>query len=389
MRPVLSIIIPTKDRYIYLESCLRGISLRYNNDLVEIIITDNSKQKQEIQALSLFNNVKYSYMSNPISQVQNFELALEKVTGEYVTMIGDDDGISDLLIDVVGYMKTKKIETLIAPFVSYYWSDVVSRNVMNDFSGKIFFKNYTYKLTEISTAAEVEKCLHLGGGSLCNLPRLYYGIVKKEVLEKVKAACGVYFPGPSPDMANAFSTALYTNTQVLFDAPLFIAGNSAKSAAGLGLSGKHVGSIEANPVLPRDCHVKWSKLVPKYWSGPTIWAESLLKAAELTGNSNLMQKFNYVRLYAYCLSFNREYSALIHQTIVEYAKDKSAFALSLHLKKEQVNILTLRLRFLIINIYRRFFGSKKFVYSNITNIEEAMSIIKQFEPSIREKMSGK
>jgi hypothetical protein len=381
--------IPTKDRYSYLESCLRGISLGYNNNLVEIIITDNSKQKQEIKALSLFNNVKYSYLGKPISQVENFELALERVTGEYVTMIGDDDGISDLLIDVVGYMKAKNIETLIAPFVSYFWPDIVSRNVINDFSGKIFYKNYTYKLTEISTAAEVEKCLNLGGGSLCNLPRMYYGIIKKEVLEKVKASSGVYFPGPSPDMANAFSTALYTNTQVLFDAPLFIAGNSAKSAAGLGLSGKHVGSIDGNPMLPSDCSVKWSKLVPKYWSGPTIWAESLLKATELTGNSNLMQKFNYVRLYANCLSFNREYSELIHETIFEYAKDKSAFALSLNLKKEQVNILMLRLRFLIINIYKRFFGSKKFVYSNITNIEEAMSIIKQFEPSIREKMSGK
>ena len=389
MRPILSIIIPTKDRYSYLESCLRGISLRYNNDLVEIIITDNSKQKQDIKALSLFNNIKYSYMSNSISQVENFELAFEKVTGEYVTMIGDDDGISDLLIDVVGYMKSKKIETLIAPFVRYYWPDVVSRNLMNDFTGKIFYKNYTYKLTEISAEAEVAKCLNLGGGSLCDLPRMYYGIIKKEVLEKVKTASGVYFPGPSPDMANAFSTALYTKTQVLFDAPLFIAGNSAKSAAGLGLSGKHVGSIEGNPMLPRDCHVKWSKLVPKYWSGPTIWAESVLKATELTGNFDLVQKFNYVRLYADCLSFNREYSDLIHQTIAEYAKDKSAFAVSFNLKKEQVNILTLRVRFLIINIYRRFFGSKKFVYSNIKDIEEAMSIIKKFEPTIREKMTVK
>jgi hypothetical protein len=42
----------------------------------------------------------------------------------------------------------------------------------------------------------------------------------------------------------------------------------------------------------------------------------------------------------------------------------------------------------MINIYRRF-GSNKFVYSNITDIEEAMSLIKQFEPRIREKMSGK
>jgi glycosyltransferase involved in cell wall biosynthesis len=389
MRPVLSIIIPTKDRYPYLESCLRGISSHYNNDRIEIIITDNSSEQFEIQALRLFDNVTYSYISKPISQVENFELALGMVTGEYVTMIGDDDGISDLLIDVVDYMNAKNIEALIAPFVSYYWPDVVSQNVINDFAGKIFFKDYTYKLTVISAVDEVEKCLNLGGGSLCNLPRMYYGIINKEVLEKVKAASGVYFPGPSPDMANAFSNALYTNMLVLFDAPLFIAGNSAKSAAGLGLSGKHVGSIEGNPMLPSDCHVKWSKLVPKYWSGPTIWAESVLKAIELTGNYNIVQKFNFVRLYADCLSFNREYSDLIHQTIAEYAKDKSAFAVSFNLKKEQVNILTLRLRFLIINIYRRLFGSKKFVYSNITDIEQAMGIIKKFEPTIREKMNGK
>ena len=274
----LTIIIPTKNRYLYLESCLKSISVNYNRAEVGIMITDNSDVRQEIKAMKLFSNLNYSYIEKPISQVENFELALEKSMGKFVTMIGDDDGISDLLVDVAEYMERNKINALNSSHVNYYWPDVVSKNMINNFSGKVFLDEYKFQISKIDANIEREKCLLMGGTSLCNMPKMYYGIIKKEILEKVKADTGYYFPGPSPDMANAFSVSHYANNFVSFDAPLFIAGNSAKSAAGMGLAGKHIGDIKGHPQLPNDCHLNWTKEIPEYWSGPTIWAESVMQS---------------------------------------------------------------------------------------------------------------
>lgn len=60
-----------------------------------------------------------------------------------------------------------------------------------------------------------------------------------------------------------------------------------------------------------------------------------------------------------------------------------------------ISIFTSKKTFIKTQSFRFFllfwfiYGSKKFVYSNITDIEEAMSIIKKYEPTIREKMTGK
>lgn len=382
MNPVLSIIIPTKNRYLYLESCLKALSICYNCPEVEIIISDNSNPRRDIESINLFSNIKYFHYQNDLSQVENFENAMNHVSGEYVTMIGDDDGLSSLLLLVVNLMKKNRNEALVAPFVTYYWPDVVSKSLINNFSGKLFLKKYNYKFKDINVKNEIIKSLRLGGGSLCNLPRMYYGIIRRDVLEKVKDKSGFFFPGPSPDMANAFSSATVISSLLLFDAPLFIAGNSPKSAAGLGLSGKHVGDIEGNPMLPIDCHLRWSKLVPRFWSGPTIWAESLLKAAELMGEIKYIKAFNYPRLYANCLTFHPEYKVEIKDCIKQYTISNSSIYVQFKVKVEQISIVILRLKFLFYNLLRRFSGRGNLTYSNINNIQEASKLLNKLDKKI-------
>lgn len=382
--PLLSIIIPTKNRYIYLESCLRSLLPSYNNKDVEIIITDNSTSKEDITStLSLFSNIKYVFIAKPISQVENFESALEMATGQYVTMIGDDDGLSGILLDVVKYMVKNFIDALNSPFATYYWPDVVSKSRVNDFSGKMFFDSYSYTISDVKAASEIQKCLNLGGTSLCNLPRMYYGIIKKEVLELVKKQAGVYFPGPSPDMANAFSAALFTNRFVYFDAPLFIAGNSAKSAAGMGLSGKHIGAIEGNPQLPEDCHLNWTPLIPKYWSGPTIWAESVMQVLKNCKKANLESLFNFSRLYASCETFNPEYKEEINTAINTYKKSRNTNGLFLRIGIEKLKVWSLRFKSLYKNMLKKAQTNSDSKFEGINTIEESVEILRKFEVKLK------
>jgi hypothetical protein len=223
----------------------------------------------------------------------------------------------------------------------------------------------------------------VGGTSLCNMPKMYYGIIKKDVLDKVKSDTGYYFPGPSPDMANAFSVSFYTDNFVFFDAPLFIAGNSAKSAAGMGLAGKHIGDIKGHAQLPADCYLKWTKEIPEYWSGPTIWAESAIQAIKSSSNSYLTKYFNFPRLYASCLVHNPENKQKIEDAISIFNKSNSILSTSLKIKYEMILIWTLRFKFLFKNIFQKLKLSNIQIIDNLQNVEEACISLKSFETKIK------
>jgi hypothetical protein len=381
-RPILSIIIPTKNRYYYLRSCLCSLLPYFNIPEVEIIITDNSYPKEDLQSsIDAFSNVNYSYEADPISQVENFELAMEKLTGLYVTMIGDDDSISKNILDVVAYMKKNDIEALNSSCAVYYWPGITSRNILNNLSAKLFLKSYTYKFTEVNCAKEVKKCLQNGGIEIGNLPRIYYGIIKKNVLDKIKASSGNYFPGPSPDMASSFTSALFIDKVISYDAPIFIAGKSPPSASALGLSGKHVGSIEGNSQLPQNCHLLWSSLVPKYWSGVTIYAESIIQSINGCKISNRDLSLNYYKLYASCLVFNPEYWEKIYESIQAFNKDKKPAITALKIRYCMILIWKLRFISFSQNFKNRMLNRLNVLngltYEKIENIEDASKNLNQ------------
>lgn len=381
--PLLSILIPTKDRYYYLKSCLASLYTSFNDSDIEIVITDNSSIREDLsECINSFNNIKYAYIDKPVSQVENFEFALTIATGKFVTMIGDDDGISGVIVDVVRYMDRNSIDALNSPFVTYFWPDIVSNSRATKISGKIFFKGYSFKITKVNSQAEINKCLNLGATSLCNLPRMYYGVIRRDILEQVKLLTGEFFPGPSPDMANAFSASLFVDSFVYFDAPLFIAGNSVKSAAGQGLAGKHVGRIEGNPQLPSDCHLHWTTLVPKYWSGPTIWAESAVKVIIKSNRKDLYLKMNFLRLYASCLIFNPEYKSVVLDAMNIYRKERVR-NIAIKLQLEFGKVWLLRIKFFLKNILYKLDFFQRYRLSGIENIQIASDKLVKFDAGIK------
>ena len=98
MNYVLSIIIPTKDRYIYLKECLKTLNnLSFKDQKVEVIVQDNTIDNKEIvDYLNDLNsnNIKYFHCTDNLSQTGNSDLAMTHVSGKYCCYIGDDDTIT-------------------------------------------------------------------------------------------------------------------------------------------------------------------------------------------------------------------------------------------------------------------------------------------------------
>lgn len=312
---LLSIIIPTKNRYATLFSVIDMILSFDLNDDIEIVIQDNSDDSSEalryISDKSNYGNLKYFYEPSALSVVENCDLAVLNSSGEYVCFIGDDDGVMPYIVEVVEWMKLNDIKVLKAFKPSYYWPDQKSNYLSNDTSGILKYEGFNYSIKKINTKEALDFTLNKGGTSMKMLPCLYHGIVKRELLDAIFDKCDTYFPGPSPDMANAIALTKFIDEYTYVNFPVVISGKSAKSTGGQGVLHKHISSIEDVIHLPKDTVKYWSKEIPKYWTGPTIWAESVLKAMEHCEIDYSKNKLNYAYLNATLYVFNYENRKLI------------------------------------------------------------------------------
>lgn len=306
MNYLLSIIIPTKNRYSTLLPLLDALC-SFDSDNFEIVIQDNSEKNDLILnylATKKDIRLKYFHSSDRLSVIDNSDLAVSNTVGEFICFIGDDDGVMPYIVDVVKWMKENEIKALKALKPNYYWPDQKSNYLSSDTSGNLKFKGFRYTIKQISSPKALEFTLSKGGTSMDMLPCLYHGIVEKNVLEAIFEKCNTYFPGPSPDMANGIALTKFISEYTYVDFPVVISGKSVNSTGGQGVLHKHVARIEDVAHLPKNTADQWSKEIPKFWTGPTIWAESVLKALQNCGDTVSVRDFRFSYLYASILLFN-------------------------------------------------------------------------------------
>src|ERR1039458_3907261 len=93
-KPLLSIIIPTCNRQVYAASAIR-CALAIPSDDIEIVVQDCSDDdllSSLIAPERLDKRLSYRY-ERPAHMTENWNRAIGRATGEYVCIIGDDDGV--------------------------------------------------------------------------------------------------------------------------------------------------------------------------------------------------------------------------------------------------------------------------------------------------------
>ena len=305
---LLSIVVPTKNRAKYLYSLIELCSLFKSNDF-ELVIQDNSDDDQIARHLKnrKFDFIVYNYNPAPMPVIKNSELAILNSIGKYVCFIGDDDLLSEKIIDFVSYMDENQIESAIFHRAIFNWPGM--KFVKHKFPNLII-KKFKGKLYRINVQEAFSNLLKHGATSLSSVPQLYHGVVRRDLLDKVFANAGTYFPGPSPDMAVAVALSYFVNSHVFFDVPLVSSGKSPLSAAGLGAKHEHKGNLRDMKFLPVDIEEKWDKRLPKIWTGQTIYAESALEAMKALNKDMDVRKFNFKYFFAAFDTFNPDYKDL-------------------------------------------------------------------------------
>lgn len=310
-QPILSIIIPTKNRAKYVVPCVRSL-LRMKAPDIEIVIQDNSDDATTAEAIASFtqdSRLRYYHCTDKLSVTDNFSRGLNFASGEFISFIGDDDGVNHEVVEAVRWAKSEGLDALVGcEAAGYFWPDVIFTIYRKLLSGTLYIRSFSGAVTYPDPEEEIHRCTRSAGCTFGLLPKAYQGVVRREYLERIYQNAGTYFPGPTPDMASAVALATVVKRYAYIDYPLFIAGIGRGSGGGAGTEKQHDWSIESAPWFSRSAIDRWSDFVPRFCCGTTLWAEDVLQALCAMGRDEALQNFNAVSMYARCVVFNGQHN---------------------------------------------------------------------------------
>ena len=301
--PVLSIVVATRNRARYAKACIDSLLTIPDRD-VEIVLQDNSDDDTMAQIAAerkADTRLRYNRTDERLDMNANYSRGVELATGKFVTMIGDDDGVNPEIVLATRWAESQNVDALLPTIPAYYrWPDarhwclgawVAATLELSPFSGRLLFPDL-----ELNT----RWCVRNPRDCYGNLPRLYYGMVRRACLDRLKAKVGHYFPGPSPDLAGAVANVSVVRRMAKIDYPLFLPGFSAASPHHPGQERSNLFGLEDRPHIPQFALENWSELVPRIFTGASISSENIVQALRATGRGELLCEFNLPYVHAMC-----------------------------------------------------------------------------------------
>lgn len=312
-RYLLSVVVPTRNRQKYALGLIEQIANFPNsNDAIQIVVTDNSDNdslRDEVEKVAGKRNVKYLHIAERIPGVDNYAKAIELSEGEYVCCVGDDDAILPDLLTIAEWALGNGVDAVkFGAQASYVWPSAAngymsSRLSLNRFSTSVSVVNVEDELISFLRSG----CLDLPSAKI---PKAYHGLVRRRLFDEIFKRTGRYCGGLSPDIYLSVSLALLLDNLICIDVPLTIFGACRQSTTGDSLNKTNVGRLEDAPHFVGQ-EYEWDELVPRYYCGANIWADSAMHALVDMGRADLKKHFSVEHIAAYGLAENPRYSDAI------------------------------------------------------------------------------
>ncbi|WJW81224.1 glycosyltransferase [Moellerella wisconsensis] len=308
---LLSIVIPTKGRNKYIVEVINSLlNMKLNN--TEIVIQDNN----EIDEISnIFpehissGKIIYNHTSEPLSFISNFEKAVSLAQAKYITVIGDDDIVNPKIEYIVKNIALKYDFEVLVPSTRslfYIWPDTYSTSKskrLTSGKGLLTMRAFSGSLKKVNVKKEINDFFKNGCLNYLdtNIPRLYHGIVRKDIIDKIRHKYGFFFGGLTPDIYAAIILSLHTENVFRLDYPLTIPGICHKSGSAASETGSHTGLLSSAPHFNHRGAYNWNEKVPAIYTVETIWADSALAVLQDT-KKNIhinLDKLNFILEYKY------------------------------------------------------------------------------------------
>jgi glycosyltransferase involved in cell wall biosynthesis len=227
LTPKITVIIPTRTRPDTLEKCLATVVMQ-DYDNLEIIVSDNFSCDSTEDIVRSFQDsrIKYLNTGSPLSMSHNWEFALSHVSGGWVTIIGDDDGLlPSSLNKVAELIRTTKTLAISSRTCFYVWPFVLGKEF--EFGRLSIPLNSRH---EIRNSKAWLAAVMSGYADYTDLPVLYSGgVIKYDVLEKIKKLTGSFYRSCVPDVYSSVAIASILDEYLYSYEPFAISGISKHS----------------------------------------------------------------------------------------------------------------------------------------------------------------
>lgn len=260
-----SFVIPTRERPDVLKAAIRSV-LNQTRSNFEIVVMDNASAPETKDVADSFESPHIRYFRAPerLAMADNWELALQHASGDYITFLGDDDGVLPDAVEIAEEIHAEWPGALLTwrPLV-YFWPNSfipAYRNLVHMHVGSAIVERGTRALL---------KDVYAGRKTYEELPSLYVSFVPRRVIDKVRAEYGRYFLSLSPDIASGLINAWTAETDIYSYRPLGVRGISHHST-GTSNSFPH---IESGPLKLFNKEVQggtWDETLHKSLSGSFI-----------------------------------------------------------------------------------------------------------------------
>lgn len=389
MKPLISILIATKNRQKYCLSAVESI-LMLPNENIQVIVQDNSDDKNLENMLHphiLDSRLVYQYTPPPFSSIDNFNAAIELATGEYICLIGDDDGINPEIIDATIWAKENNVDCLAGNInVTYRWEGTGAPDTLfTKMTGStLTITHFNGKAKKINIEDSFKKLMLNGCTNYLDFdfPKLYHGIVKKDLLDEMKNKTGAYLKGLSPDIYSAIALGCIAKKIVVIDYPLTIPGVCGQSTSITeGQIKKHSKKIEDAPHFrDRKVPYEWDTNVPGIYCVQTIWADSAFAAIKEFQRIDLLEYFDKYMLYANILDADPSLEGLVYEHI---KKSDSKILASIY--KSEIRKAKFRgpfikfLKFRVLGRLKKIFGLERFeIIHDVPDMVETTLTLKSY-----------
>ncbi len=207
--PLFSIVIPTRDRPDTLDICLNVLS-RIDYRDIEFVIQDNCSGPDTFRVVERYaakdKRIVYHRSDRRLSMRQNFEAGLRQAHGQYMGIIGDDDGFfGSSLPAIEKIVETHEVDIIGWPIALYFWPSLTENNEgFIRMASRAFYGQQTFKAGDTF----VKEMLTGQLPRIRDRYRIYHGFISRQVYERALKVHGEMFGYPLPDT--------YTNCMVPF-----------------------------------------------------------------------------------------------------------------------------------------------------------------------------
>lgn len=307
---LVSVVVPTHNRSQYAIACIQSL-LEIHSQQLQLVVHDTSTDECRLAQWAATQSdprLRYVHWRERLSMTENHERALALAEGEYICLIGDDDSVSGRIVQVAAFARREGIACL-TPRVKamYSWPDFRTRIYGDAHAGKVYLEAFDGELQKFEAATSLTATLAMACQGTDELPKLYHGLVRRDLLEALRVRQGRVFFGASPDMSAAVGLALLCKQHYVIDLPFTLPGASSGSNTGRSAVNKHKGDLETDPHMRPFKDLQWPEVLPRFFSVETVWAHAAWETLRLTEADVWLERFNLRRLYALCLFNHRDY----------------------------------------------------------------------------------